>query len=177
MRLLLQVMGSAVPLRIYFDGAGLWLTINAEWDGAQWRASNSGRPRTAMRLTEMTVEFLLQGTSANTWTDWERAVELTLGGTSVELVSSGATGIQQRAYTGAEGYHSGWSSIGGSWNYPMRFASPPTSVTFLQTSKWPSSWGTEPFLWQHDETGGSWVGNPDHGMATTAWFTAQVTAY
>ena len=177
MKLLLAVESGVTPLRIYFDSSDLWITINAEWDGAQWKASNSGRPRTAMRITEKTVEFLLQGTSANNWTTWERAVSLTLGGTNVEFVSSGATGIRQRAYTGAEGYHAGWSSIGGSWNYPMRFASPPTSVTFLQTSKWPSSWSPEPFLWQHDETGGSWVGNPDNGVATTAWYTAKVSAY
>jgi hypothetical protein len=60
----------------------------------------------------------------------------------------------------------------------MRFASPPTSVTFLQTSKWPApNWSIEPFLWQHDETGGTWVGNPGNGAQGTAWFTAQVTAY
>lgn len=178
MRLLLEVPSSNVPLRIYFDGAALWITINAEWVGTQWKATSTGKPRTAMRLSEKVVEFLLQGTASNTWSSWEKAVVLTLGGTNVEFVSSGSTGIRQRAYTGAEGYHAGWNSIGGSWNYPMRFASPPTSVTFLQTSKWPApNWGIEPFLWQHDETGGSWVGNPSSGVAGTAWFTAKVSAY
>jgi len=176
-RLLLEVPSSNVPLRIYFDGADLWITVNAEWDGAQWKATNSSKPRTAMRLADKNVEFLLQGTSANTWSTWEKGVSLTLGGNSVEFVSTGATGIRQRAYTGAEGYHTGWSSIGGSWNYPLRFASPPSSVTFLQTSKWPASWSTGPFLWQHDETGGTWFGTPGNGSPGNAWFTAKVTAY
>ena len=176
-RLLLEVPSTNVPLRIYFDGADLWITINAAWAGAQWKATAVGKPRSAMRLTEKEVEFLFQPASPGTWSTWERGVMLTLGGTNVELVSSGAAGIQQRTYTAYEGYHTGWSSMGGGWSYPLRFASPPSSVTFQQTSKWPASWGVEPTLWQHDETGGAWFGTPGSGSAGAAWFTARVIAY
>jgi hypothetical protein len=177
MQLLLEVPSTNVPLRIYFDGADLWITVNATWVGTQWKATANGKPRTAMRISDKSVEFLHQGATPGTWSTWNKGVSLTLGATNVELVSSGSSGIQQRAYTGAEGYHTGWSSIGGCWNYPLRFASPPSSVTFVQTSKWPSSWSQDPFLWQHDETGGTWFGTPGNGSPGNTWFSAKVTAY
>ncbi|MDY0004288.1 MAG: hypothetical protein RBU30_23510 [Polyangia bacterium] len=177
--LLAELPSTDLPARVYSDGTDLWITINAERVGVNWKANNTAKPRSALRLTAGGPDFLYQGATPGTWTSWARAVSLTLGGTNVELVSIGASGIQQRSYTGAEGYHSGSSSLGGSWNYPLRFASAPSSVTFLQTSRWPSSWSTAPTLWQHDETGGSWFGTPGGGSVTagTAWYTAKVTAY
>ena len=177
MRLLLEVPSANVPLRIYFDGTDLWITVNAEWDGAQWRASNSVKSRTAIHLDADGVEFLYQSTAPDTWSTWQKGVTLTLANTYVELVSSGASGFRQRTYTGFEGYHNGSTNVGGMWSYPIRFASPPTSVTFVEVAKAPGVWHFEPRLWRHDETGGTWWGGPDTGAAGTAWFTAQVIAY
>ncbi len=177
MRLLLEVPSANVPLRVFVDGANLWITINASWVGTQWKATFTGKSRAAMRLGEKDVEFLFHPAVAGTWSSWDRAVSLTLGATNLELVSSGASGIQQRTYTGGEGLHNGSSAIGGVWNYPIRFATPPSSITFLQTSKWPAFWSLEPFVWQHDETGGTWSGLPGGSVTDAAWFTAKVTAY
>lgn len=103
-------------------------------------------------------------------------MQLDLSATNKEFVDVGTSGLRQRAYTGQEGYCNGSSGAGGSWNYPFRFATTPSTVTFAQASKNPATWSTEPTLWTHDVMGGSWFGYPG-GAAGTFWYEAVVTAY
>lgn len=175
MRLLLYVPSSTAPLRIYADLTNVWITLNAEWTGTQWQASTAGNFRSAFRIYRTTFYFYHQGTDPDTWVDWQYGLALNLSATTKEFVDVGTEGIRQRAYTGQEGYCNGTSGAGGSWNYPFRFAASPSTVTFTQTSKSPTTWDTEPSIWYHDETGGTWFGYP--GNTGTFWYSGRVTAY
>lgn len=176
MRLLLYVPSSTAPLRIYADATNVWITLNAEWTGTQWQASVAGNYRAAFRMYRTAFYFYHQSTDPDTWTTWTYGLQLDLSATNKEFVDVGSSGIRQRAYTGWEGYCNGTSGAGGPWNYPFRFAATPSTVTFSQTSKFPSgAWDTEPTLWMHNETGGTWFGYP--GATGTTYWSASVTAY
>ncbi len=175
MRLLLYVPSSTAPLRVYADDSNIWITLNAQWMGTQWQADQGGNFRSALRLYRTTFFIYHQSTDPDTWTSWQYGLQLDLSATNKEFVDVGTSGLRQRAYTGQEGYCSGSSGAGGSWNYPFRFGTTPSTVTFAQASKNPATWSTEPTLWMHDVMGGSWFGYP--GAAGTFWYDAVVTAY
>lgn len=175
MRLLLHVPSGTAPLRIYADSSNIWLTLNAAWTGTGWQADVSGNFRSALRLYRTSFFIYHQGTGTPTWTSWQYGLQLDLSATNKEFVDVGTSGLRQRAYTCQEGYCSGSSGAGGSWNYPFRFATTPSTVTFAQTSKYPSTFSTEPTLWMHDVMGGSWFAYP--GVTGTFYWSAVVTAY
>jgi hypothetical protein len=175
MRLLLYVPSSLAPVRIYADSSNLWITLNAEWAGTQWQASYTSTYRAALRIYRHAFYFYHQGTDPDTWTDWQYGLALDLSLTTKEFVDAGTSGLRQRSFTGQEGYCNGSSPAGGSWDYPLRFAAAPSTVTFTQTSKSPASWSVEPTLWSHDVTGGTWYGYP--GAAGSYYYSGKVAAY
>jgi hypothetical protein len=161
--------GSAV--RIYVDEDALWLTVNAEWSNAssRWEKGTIGVGSLALFMSAENFRILWESGNSSDWDefDWDRGVEL--GGLTyttnfVEWRDFSEWGlytivpIYVRTYTANSA-----ENVGGAFSYPIRFSSPPSSVTIVTSFKSPSSWAVEPTVLSsmNSERGGAWYGRPN----------------
>ncbi len=117
--------------RVLTDSEGVWFTLNAGWDGAQWVRDDTGDFAGGFYLSRYAFVFVQDSTFDATFMSWQRQWRLPTAGGESALETSGP--ITESGRLGAAWSNPSTASAsvaaGGSVSFRSRFAATPSSIT------------------------------------------------
>ena len=164
-------------LRIFSDSSEVWLTVNANWNGAQWIKDTQGASG-GIRLERSNIRFVHHYHASDlSFTDWSTTYRFPMASTtnsamevSGDVQEIGRVGIRATnpLTTGAT------LSAGGTVTFRNRFPGTPSSISFTHLQS--SNWSASPALIQPDRDGFSYYGYQYLNGNVTGWWYGLYTA-
>jgi hypothetical protein len=168
----------AARARFYLDDTSLWITLNAQWNGAQWvrdTADHCG----GLRLSRDEFELVHYGLAIPTgFTTWQRRWTLPMGG-AVNTAFETSALVTEVGHLSLEATNCGAAALsiamGCAATFRTRLPAPPSSVTFAPLSTSPGWTGT-PSVYRSTRDGLSCYAFSLTDPGRTAWWHGTFTA-